>query len=168
MSSTLFVDKVVEKTSAAGVHIPGHVVQASLYKSNTYLSSSNTSWSSTGYEIAFTPKFANSILSIDVSLSGLGINNNGSLSLYFNIYKDGVAHQLLDTHWGYLPSAGSGWRILSGSWSTSVDATNTTARTYALYWMQTQATGTRTINNYAGGGAANAGFSQMRIMEIAQ
>jgi len=166
--SILKVDTINEKTTGNGVAIPGHVVQASLYKSNAYLSSSSTSWASTGYEIDFTPKFANSILSIDVSLSGLGINNNGSLSLYFNIYKDGVAHQLLDTHWGYVPGAGSGWRILSGNWSTNVAATNTTARTYTLYWLQTQATGTKTINNYAGGGVANAGFSQMRIMEIAQ
>jgi hypothetical protein len=166
--STLKVDSLVEKTSGNGVHIAGHVLQTQFYKSNTYLSSSNTSWSNTGYEINFTPKDANSILSIDVSLTGLGINNNGSLSLYFNIYKDGVAHQLLDTHWGYVPGAGTGWRILSGNWSTNVDATNTTSRTYALYWKQTESTGNRTINNYAGGGASNAGFSQMRIMEIAQ
>tara|TARA_R110001606_G_scaffold395073_1_gene566657 strand:+ start:453 stop:956 length:504 start_codon:yes stop_codon:yes gene_type:complete len=166
--STLKVDSLVEKTSGNGVHIAGHVIQTQFYKSNTYLSTSGDSWSNTGYEINFTPKDANSILSIDVSLSGLGINNNGSLSIYFNIYKDGVAHQLLDTHWGYLPSAGSGWRILSGSWNTNVPATNISARTYSLYWRSTDTTGTRTINNYAGGGVANAGFSQMRIMEIAQ
>ena len=165
--SILKVDTINEKTTGNGVHIDGHVVQASLNKSNTYVSSTSTSWTSTGLEIAFTPKFANSILSIDVSLSGLGINNNATMSIYFNIYKDGVAHQLLDTHWGYLAGAGSGWRILSGNWSTNVAATNTTARTYTLYWLQTDS-GTKTINNYAGGGASNAGFSQMRIMEIAQ
>jgi hypothetical protein len=44
MSSTLYVDKIVEKTSAAGVHIPGHVIQVvSVTKSDTF-SSANTSF----------------------------------------------------------------------------------------------------------------------------
>ena len=59
MTSTLYVDNLVEKTSGNGVHIPGHilqVVQSTWGQVNSNITSS--SFTATGHTVAITPKFS--------------------------------------------------------------------------------------------------------------
>ena len=80
MTSTLYVDSLIEKTSGNGVHIPGHVVQVQhgtmAGLSNTL--SSQLSYVSTGLSVSITPKFSNSkflvIASQIIGVSGTGTN----------------------------------------------------------------------------------------------
>ena len=61
MSSTLYVDKIVEKTSAAGVHIPGHVIQVvSGSTTTTQLALLATFADTTGLSASITPTSASS------------------------------------------------------------------------------------------------------------
>ena len=62
MSSTLYVDSLVEKTSGNGVHIPGHVIQV---VRNSFTAAHNTTTSTSyvsmgsPFNLAITPKFSN-------------------------------------------------------------------------------------------------------------
>lgn len=71
MSSTLYVDKIVEKTSAAGVHIPGHVIQVvSVNKTDVFSTSSQTFVDITGLTLSITPTLASSKILVDVDYNG--------------------------------------------------------------------------------------------------
>ena len=67
MSSTLYVDKIVEKTSAAGVHIPGHVIQMVEATYATVVTNTTTSFVNTGLSVTITPKSASSKIIIMVN-----------------------------------------------------------------------------------------------------
>ena len=68
MSSTLYVDKVVEKTSAAGVHIPGHVIQVQQYQAGgSTLEVSTNNFTATSMTVTITPKFTTSKIILHAS-----------------------------------------------------------------------------------------------------
>jgi len=68
--STMYVDNIVEKTSANGVHIPGHVVQVVNSIHNTGVGTSSTSYGDiSGLSVNITPKSNTSKILVDVKLN---------------------------------------------------------------------------------------------------
>jgi len=72
MSSTLYVDSLIEKTSGNGVHIPGHVIQVvqGVYSSVASVSTAALSTSSVLFSATITPKFASSKILLTGHISG--------------------------------------------------------------------------------------------------
>jgi len=64
MSSTLYVNNLIEKTSANGVHIPGHIIQVQKATVNSRTTFTSTAYTTTPLALNFTPKFANSMLHV--------------------------------------------------------------------------------------------------------
>ena len=77
MTSTLYVDNLVEKTSGNGVHIPGHVIQTQYAHILGDVSTASTVLVSSGLSKAFTPKYANSIIRLSVMGGRIYINSAG-------------------------------------------------------------------------------------------
>ena len=91
MSSTLYVDNLVEKTSGNGVHIPGHVIQA---VQNTGTNGSTTTvtgaYVTTPYTGTITPKFTTSKILVTVSFSVLlrcGSGTYDSAAIGFSLLR---------------------------------------------------------------------------------
>ena len=72
MTSTLYVDNLIEKTSGSGVHIPGHVIQVvqGVYSSVATVSTAALSTSSVLFSATITPKFASSKILLTGHISG--------------------------------------------------------------------------------------------------
>ena len=74
MSSTLYVDNLIEKTSGNGVHIPGHVIQQAYIQQDTAMATSATMNYSSSlptstqgalvFSKVFTPKSTTSVIQI--------------------------------------------------------------------------------------------------------
>ncbi len=62
--SILKVDTINEKTSGNGVAIPGHVIQVGSAIRQTYTTFTSSAYVTSGLELSFTPKFANSKLHV--------------------------------------------------------------------------------------------------------
>ena len=86
MSSTLYVDNLIEKTSGNGVHIPGHVmqvVQSTWGQANSNITSS--SFTATGHTVTITPKLSTSQVLLYVLGGGQYLpqgNTMGSVTIY--------------------------------------------------------------------------------------
>tara|TARA_Y100001972_G_scaffold124536_1_gene173930 strand:+ start:519 stop:1013 length:495 start_codon:yes stop_codon:yes gene_type:complete len=65
--SILKVDTINEKTSGNGVRIPGHVVQVqrTYVASASEISTTSTSLAASGIQCSITPKFNNSLITVD-------------------------------------------------------------------------------------------------------
>ena len=72
MTSTLYVDNLVEKTSGNGVHVPGHVIQVvqGVYSSVATVSTAANARSSVLFSATITPKFASSKILLTGHMSG--------------------------------------------------------------------------------------------------
>ena len=84
MSSTLYVDNLIEKTSGNGVHIPGHVIQVV----NSGIATDAFSFSgdnSNLFSATITPKFASSKILILVSITSERITSNLNGYYYGNL-----------------------------------------------------------------------------------
>jgi hypothetical protein len=84
MSSTLYVDNLVEKTSGNGVHIPGHVIQTVYVESTTsaVYNFGSTTTSTDLYSAAITPNNTSSKILISINLQWGISNTNGDFGLY--------------------------------------------------------------------------------------
>ena len=152
MSSTLYVDKIVEKTSAAGVHIPGHVIQVIEGTYDTQTDISSTSYVDSGLSVTITPKFASSKIYV---ITNVHCFNNGTGSIGLQILRDSssILHQYYAS--GYADNTQNVVAL------TKLDSPNTTsATTYKVQMRQTGFTGTPRINQQVGG-------SRITVMEIA-
>ena len=124
MSSTLYVDKIVEKTSAAGVHIPGHVIQVvNLLVADTTQSTSAT-WVDTLTTLAITPSSTSSKILVQVNMCGLEKNGNNTY-MSFRLDRNGTPIYRIEGQAGYtansdLNSVGSS----STSWLDSPSSTS--------------------------------------------
>ena len=86
MGSTLSVDNIIERTSGAGIKIPGHVVQIAYNNPDTYqgfrYNSSTTSFADTGLVIQITPKYSDSVILVQGSVNiGLPANDYNYLNM---------------------------------------------------------------------------------------
>ena len=70
MGSTLSVDNIIEKTSGAGVKIPGHVIQTVEYNAMpNYIEVSSNTFTASSMQVDITPKYANSKIILRASWS---------------------------------------------------------------------------------------------------
>ena len=142
MSSTLYVDSLIEKTSGNGVHIPGHVIQ---FHQHRY-SNEHTCQSSDAYQdvasssFTFTPKSNNSKLFIE---SNVSVRINGDAQgCATRIVVDGVPYDTpAASHEWYFNFSATGTadyydRLIKSSY---VNNTTTSARTIKLQ-----------VSNYSG------------------
>jgi hypothetical protein len=84
MTSTLYVDNLIEKTSGNGVQIPGHVIQTVYVESTTsaVYSMGSTTTSTDLYSAAITPNNTSSKILISINLQWGMSNTNGDFGLY--------------------------------------------------------------------------------------
>ena len=90
MSSTLYVDSLIEKTSGNGVHIPGHVMQ--VVQSTFGQTASNhtsSSFTATGHTVTITPKFSTSKVLLYVLGGGQYLPLGGTMGSV-TIYRGGT------------------------------------------------------------------------------
>ena len=163
MSSTLYVDSLIEKTSGNGVHIPGHVIQVAQSTVSGNITTSSTSSVATGLERSFTPKFSTSLIQVQL-LSGRSFIQPGQ-QLDVKLFKDG----------SNVNTTGAGRWISQYSQSTDhhpggysgcyfETAGSTSSRTYQVYFDSNNAT--IYFNNSPGGNAEYKVY--LVVTEIAQ
>ena len=168
MSSTLFVDKVVEKTSGNGVHIPGHVVQMQDGRTITYTTHSTTSYTNSNLSVTITPKYANSKLFFWVAGSyWWNATNAGGNYMMGRIIDSRTGNTILPQGGSYQSLWFQGAigqndtydKMITGN--TSIDNDNTTSRTYTVQIRIYTATNNVRVFEHT---ADNI----IRVMEIAQ
>jgi hypothetical protein len=85
MTSTLYVDNLVEKTSGNGVHIPGHVIQVQYgtLAGSSSMVTGQVNYLNTGLSVSITPKFDNSKFLVMASqIIGIGPASANSAARY--------------------------------------------------------------------------------------
>ena len=92
MSSTLYVDNLIEKTSGNGVHIPGHVIQVAEDVISSDMTLSVGAGAITINTINFTPKYSNSIIEITISHAQTTRVSAGGTASWLSVHTqlDGV------------------------------------------------------------------------------
>jgi hypothetical protein len=137
MSSTLYVDSLIEKTSGNGVHIPGHVIQVQALSrvrtASTVLTSTSTVIVNDGvgnFETTITPKFSNSKIVGYVNISGIASVSNAN-SIAFMIYRNGSFIQTIDSHISYNSDEHGDRCHLSHQFIDEPNSTSTV--TYSIY-----------------------------------
>ena len=132
--STLSVDTITGQTTAANVKLPaGSILQVATSKIAGNVSASGTGYTDTGLSIAFTPKFASSIL--ELSLMGGRHYIESAQQLDVKVVDGSgasvgnVANQRFSSHY-----TNSGTSMHFGNYAGyfTIPATNTNARTYKV------------------------------------
>jgi len=170
MSSTLYVDNLIEKTSGNGVHIPGHTIQTIYSQYSTYGSTSSTVFTAMPLSATITPKFSNSKILITVSLNGLYITGNGRVvtTELFKRIDGGSAssvHRFNSTAGYIVPGDDPSYGTYTNSYNYIETAGSTSSLLYQIY-LQQNSSGTVYWNNY---NVLNGDTkSTMLLQEIAQ
>ena len=159
MSSTLFVDKVVEKTSAAGVHIPGHVIQVIQGTTTTRVAISTGTYTFTDLTASITPKFNNSKILVQIEQQGcLAINaNTGDINMRLQRNSSDIYKFALGYYYG------SSAQFRSGISGCYLDSPATTSATVYRTMFAANDGGSCAVQN----DNANT-VSTITLMEIAQ
>ena len=154
MSSTLYVDKIVEKTSAAGVHIPGHVMQVVSGSTTTNTVSTSATFADTTLSASITPTSASSKILILVDQNVRAQGNDSWLGL--RILRGSVVVKQTS----YLASSSTGYANSQAAYN-HLDSPNTTSATvYKTQFNKSQGTSARVQDNNV--------ISTITLMEIAQ
>ena len=92
MTSTLYVDNLIEKTSGNGVHVPGHVIQVAEDATTTAVTVAVGAGAVTINSIDFTPKYSNSIIEITISHAQTTRISAGGTASWLSVHAqlDGV------------------------------------------------------------------------------
>jgi hypothetical protein len=158
MASTLTVDNIVGAASASTIHIPGHIIQTVTGTHSTQLTTTSTSYITSGITATITPKSSSSKILI-LSNFQAQVTSQNNQSGYFTVFRGST-------------NLGNGGQFLRlevnvDNWFGSqtiqhLDSPNTTsATTYDLQFRsQTSALTTR-INL-----SSNTGY--LTLLEIAQ
>ena len=161
MSSTLYVDSLIEKTSGNGVHIPGHVVQVVTFEhTGGEQGITSTSDVATAYTLTISPKFASSKIVIMTSFDvrkNTGTTNDGAI---ISLYRNGTK---IRDKWawvlGYhLVSSSSMFNHFAGNYTDNPNTTS--ALTYTVH-LRSHAGGDMRVGDTSSGGS-------LIEMEIAQ
>ena len=161
--STMYVDNIVEKTSTAGVQIPGHIVQympASFATFQTRFQTTSNSYGTSGYSLTITPKSATNLILISYHLSAYV--NDSSHYIYTIVHKSTTNSLLIQTE----NAIGlGGWFTLSSS--ASEVAGTTSPITYTIHSKVSGGTG---YLGWSGSGysSPSQNFNSFHLMEIAQ
>jgi hypothetical protein len=122
--------KIVSSTSG-GIYSPGNVIQTIQNSSNTQLTTTATSYVSTGLTVTITPTNSSSKILITAQLTGAGGSATGG---GFAIYRNSSAiftPSQTDTTGPYMLYAGSVWQTPVLSYLDSPGSTS--ALTYTIY-----------------------------------
>ena len=176
MTSTLYVDNLIEKTSGNGVHIPGHVIQTVYVESTTSAAYSmgGTTTSTDLYSAAITPNNTSSKILISINLQWGMSNSNGDFGLYLKRGSSRIGGRGND-------SARGGSNI----WFANDDRVGSeNQQNYNLFnasWQYLDSPSTTSSTTYTVGAAIhtifafnrhhsydNGGTSSITLMEIAQ
>ena len=161
--STMRVDTIEEKTSGAGVHIAGHVIQVVSTTYQTQAVNNSTSFADTGLTASITPKFSSSKIFITVS-QAYSLTQSSSSQWQGNLIIADGSNNLLFGGTGY-----DQFRIkdmIAFHWQTNLQllhAPNTTSSFTYKTRMKAVISGTTVYAQYAG-----AAPSSITLMEIAQ
>ena len=82
MSSTLYVDSIVEKTTGNGVNIPGHVINVEQQRGNNTFTSSGSVWVNSGVYFDYTPKSTTSLIVCQVQVN---VWRSATTGAYFGV-----------------------------------------------------------------------------------
>ena len=157
-STGISASNITTGTLPAAQAVSGSIIQVAQYLNYTYASTTNSSFSSTGYAVTITPKSASSTMLIRCAISGSQSASNGAG--YFTIYRNG----------SNLAGA-SGYNTLYSNATFSnpfrvgipIEITNasggTSAITYEIYF-KTNTVGTVGINQ-------DSSATSITVMEIA-
>ena len=160
--SRMFVDNIVEKTSANGVHIPGHVLQVQ-YNSvgNTgFSTTSSTDVAVTGFNVNITPKFSNSLIVFSTEIHGRP-SADANAYIRFSIV-DSLNN---NTQWNSGTFAASEGYLQTGWITTPINHTNVAGTTNAMrLQLMVRVTGGGTYDISWSGGDIRT----VQAMEIAQ
>ena len=164
MSSTLYVDSLIEKTSGNGVHIPGHVIQVVNSYNASAISVTSSSYTNSGLSGVITPKFSNSKIMIIINMAGAGavISGGNDAEGQFQLIRNSTS--ILTSHQRSYDYGGSGTIQFSSQALSWLDSPATTsATTYTLQMKRFSSTGSIRMNQDQGTGGSN-----ITLMEIAQ
>jgi len=87
MIGSVSASSVTTGTLPAAQAVSGSIIQVAQYLNYTYASTTNSSFTATGYAVTITPKSASSTMLITCSISASQSASNGGG--YFTIYKNG-------------------------------------------------------------------------------
>ena len=162
MTSTLYVDNLIEKTSGNGVHIPGHVLQVVHNISTGQVNSGSSSYANTGLTATITPKHSDSkVLVIVGQPMSFSTATTSAREGYWNICRGTT--QLIEGGSSFDLTENNTFQITAfGNNLTYLDSPATTAATTYKTQMKVSA-GTSDI--YVGYGNTSG---TMILMEIAQ
>lgn len=160
--STLSVNNIIEKTTNAGVKIPGHVIQVvqNNMTGNHRVVISNTSFTTTSVTGTITPKFSTSKILVMVTTTGNNNQTNGT-GIHATLYRGST--DLSATSTGFTTVEG---RTVERVMAPLVinfldDPATTSAVTYTLYAKSTTGSGIEVP-------AHTSATSTVVMMEIAQ
>ena len=160
MSSTLYVDKVVEKTSAAGVHIPGHVIQVVQTTSTATDTTTSTSFVPSSLSASITPKLTSS--KILVTVAGGAMDYVAQSQIYIRLYRSIAGGSYSDIRNLVRSQFGAPTWALSHSYNYLDSPNTTSAVVYKPYYKTNNASNGMHFNN------SYAVPITMTLMEIAQ
>ena len=144
---------------SGGLYAPGHVMQVQQATYSTDVSSSSSSYATTGLSASITPLSTSSKVLVMFSIGGI-LTASSTFGLGFAIYKNGSS-VWTDTHTydeGYYASIASSFRPSRGNFQYLDSPASTSSLTYAIYFAAY--TGTMTVQQ------AGAD-SRITLMEIA-
>jgi hypothetical protein len=154
--SKIYVDEIAGIASADTVAIPGHVIQVVQVDTTTQVTTTSSTFVTTGHSLTITPSSTNS----KIYIVGAGPVYNGSSGAggQTTIYRGSTNINAATHGMGYLYTAGGDEGC--SAIACKLDSPNTTsAVTYTMYFRQ------------VGGGtfyySVNAGMSTLTAMEIA-
>ena len=159
MSSTLYVDSLIEKTSGNGVLIPGHVVQVVQSTLATETASTSTTFSNTGLSLSITPKSNTSKIMVMFSLGSSGVNNTAAEARgYFMLMRGSTEIYIMDVRAYDYGNTGT---IDFGVYAQSYLDSPATASSVTYSIQQRATAGTIRV-------CESGNQIQMQLMEIAQ
>ena len=169
--STLKVDTIQTTGGAAptlndlSISHAGSIVQVVQTSLDSGISTTSTSYVTTGLALAITPKFSTSKLKVMV-LGGRNYYGADSVQHDTKLYVDGSAYGGSGRLTSYFNNGG-GTSIHYGAWSIVeyIDASDTSERTYQIYHKSSDAAKTVHFNNI---GSSNDIHVHMIIYEIKQ
>ena len=136
--STMYVDNIVEKTSANGVHIPGHALQTVFNTSppTSYDTMSSGSFAATNVHVTITPKASNSKMVITCNVH---VDTSSGTNCTLAIFKDGTvltpksASGSYDGHSYFNHYNNNRMLLMQAVYATDANVGTTSAVTYKLY-----------------------------------
>ena len=161
MTSTLYVDSLIEKTSGNGVHIPGHVlqvVQSTWGQANSNITAS--SFTATGHTVTITPKFSTSKVLLYVLGGGQYLpqgNTMGSVTIYRGSTNIGSGTRGLQS---FYTVGTTGFTITPHGMMVLDSPSTTSATTYQTYAKTDGGT-----YQYNGADRGNINFVAMEIAQ---